>query len=277
MGKQSSQYDKILKENIEAVIPGLMQHILGITAVETEEIPDDIQHTKERKPDVLKKVTDSAGSTFILQVEFQSANDAEMIYRMAEYHVMLERKYKLPVRQFVIFLGPEQPTMTTQLAGSQMQFQFPLIWFAQLDYEHFLHSSKAEEVLLSVLGDFKGDSEERVLRRILTRIEETSGSSFALQRHFNQLRVLAQLRNLGVKLKEVMDSIAKYINEEKDALYLRGFDKGEARGEAKGVEKAKFEFVENLLAKSSLSEEQIADIAGVSVDFVRQVKQPLRR
>lgn len=226
-----------MRENIEAVIPGLMQHILGITAVETEEIPDDIQHTKERKPDVLKKVTDSAGSTFILQVEFQSANDAEMIYRMAEYHVMLERKYKLPVRQFVIFLGPEQPTMTTQLSGSQLQFQFPLIWFAQLDYEHFLHSAKAEEVLLSVLGDFKGVSEEQVLRQILTRIEETSGSSFALQRHFNQLRVLAQLRNLGVKLKEVMDSIAKYINEEKDALYLRGFDKGEARGEAKGMEK----------------------------------------
>ncbi len=273
MGKQVSQYDKILKENIEAVIPGLMQHILGITAVDTEEIPDDIQHTKERKPDVLKKITDSAGSTFILQVEFQTANDTEMIYRMAEYHVMLERKYKLPVRQFVIFLGPEQPSMATELAGTHLQFRYPLIWFAQLDYEHFLHSAKVEEVLLSVLGDFKGDSEEQVLRRILARVEETSSSSFALQRHFNQLRVLSQLRNLGVKLKEVMDSIAKYINEEKDALYLRGFDKGEARGEERGEQKAETRFVQNLLGKLSLSDEQIADIAGVSVEFVLQVKQ----
>lgn len=33
MGKQVNQYDKILKENIEAVIPGLMQDVLGITAV----------------------------------------------------------------------------------------------------------------------------------------------------------------------------------------------------------------------------------------------------
>jgi len=42
MGKQVSQYDKIFKENIEAVIPSLMQNILGITAIESEELPDDI-------------------------------------------------------------------------------------------------------------------------------------------------------------------------------------------------------------------------------------------
>jgi hypothetical protein len=55
---QANQYDKIFKENIEAVIPSLMQNILGINAVLSEELPDDIQHTKERKPDVLKKITD---------------------------------------------------------------------------------------------------------------------------------------------------------------------------------------------------------------------------
>lgn len=71
MGKQANQYDKIFKENIEAVIPGLMRNILGITAIESEELPDDIQHTKERKPDVLKKITDSEGNTYVLQIELQ--------------------------------------------------------------------------------------------------------------------------------------------------------------------------------------------------------------
>lgn len=69
--KQSSQYDKIFKENIEAVIPALMQKVLGITAVQSEELPDDLLHTKERKPDVLKKVTDEWGEIFILQIECQ--------------------------------------------------------------------------------------------------------------------------------------------------------------------------------------------------------------
>lgn len=87
MGKQASQYDKIFKENIEAVMPSLMQNILGITAVSSEELPDDIQHTKERKPDVLKKTTDSQDITYVLQIEFQVADEPKMVYRMAEYYV----------------------------------------------------------------------------------------------------------------------------------------------------------------------------------------------
>lgn len=269
MGKQANQYDKILRENIEAVIPSLMRNILGITAVESEELPDDIQHTKERKPDVLKKITDSAGSTFILQIEFQVADEVEMVYRMAEYHIMLERRYKLPIRQFVVFLGITQPTMPTQLNGDHLKFDFPLIWFARLDYELFLYSERPEEIILSILADFKGVNSQHALRRILHRIEETSDTTFTLQRHFNQLRILAQLRNLGIQLKEAMDSIAQYINEEKDALYLRGLDKGKAKGE----EKANIRFIKSLLTKMSLTAEQVADIVGVSVEFVKQVEQ----
>ncbi len=66
--KHASQYDKIFKENIEAVIPSLIANLLHIDAVESEEIPDDVQHTKERKPDVLKKITDSGGNIFVLQI-----------------------------------------------------------------------------------------------------------------------------------------------------------------------------------------------------------------
>jgi hypothetical protein len=74
MGKQASQYDKIFRENLEAVIPGLIRTVLGIKAVETEELPDDLQHTKERKPDVLKKITDDQGNVFVLHLEFPDSN-----------------------------------------------------------------------------------------------------------------------------------------------------------------------------------------------------------
>ena len=64
--RQSSQYDKIFKKNIEAVISSIMENVLDIAVISVEELPDDIQHTKERKPDVLKKVTDTKGDTFVL-------------------------------------------------------------------------------------------------------------------------------------------------------------------------------------------------------------------
>ena len=39
--RQPAQYDKIFKENIEAVISSIMQNVLEITAVSVEELPDD--------------------------------------------------------------------------------------------------------------------------------------------------------------------------------------------------------------------------------------------
>ena len=45
--RQVNQYDKIFRENIEAVISSIMKNMLEITAVSMEELPDDVQHTKE--------------------------------------------------------------------------------------------------------------------------------------------------------------------------------------------------------------------------------------
>ncbi len=69
----------------------IVRDVLGLDITQSEEIPDDMQHTKERKPDALKKVTDATGHTYVLQVEFQTADEKEMVYRMAEYSVMLMR------------------------------------------------------------------------------------------------------------------------------------------------------------------------------------------
>ena len=95
------------------------------------------------------------------------------------------------------------------------------------------------------------------------RIKETTKGEFSLNRYFNQLRVLAQLRNLELNLKNAMDSIAEYIREERDVLFLRGLDKG------------KESFVKYLLNEGNKTFEQIADITGVSVDFVKAVHQQL--
>ena len=265
--RQSSQYDKIFKENIEAVISSIMQNILEITAVSMEELPDDIQHTKERKPDTLKKIIDDKGNTFVLQIEFQVKDEDEMVYRMGEYYFMLERKYKLPVKQFVIFLGSDNPKMPTELDRERLKFSYPLVSLSTLDYHIFLNSDKPEEIILGILANFKGENPENALKQILVRVKETTKGDFSLNRYFNQLRVLAQLRNLELNLKNAMDSIAEYIKEERDVLFLRGLDKGQQTEQMK--------VVTNLIQKLNLPFEQIADIAGVTVDFVKSVHRQL--
>ena len=72
---------------MEAALPGIVEHVLGLHIVSSEELPDDIQHTKERRPDVLKKVTDNTGKIYVLHIEYQAANERDMAYRMAEYRL----------------------------------------------------------------------------------------------------------------------------------------------------------------------------------------------
>ena len=54
----AQDYDKILKENMEALILPLADQLLGLSLGATEELPDDLQTTLERKPDLLKRVTE---------------------------------------------------------------------------------------------------------------------------------------------------------------------------------------------------------------------------
>ena len=106
--EQGSMYDKVFKENMEGTLPDIIKDVLHLRIVKSEEIADDIQHTKERKPDLLKRVEDDQGKVFILHIEYQRDNEKNMAFRMAEYSIMLQRKYGLPVTQFVIYIGAIQ-------------------------------------------------------------------------------------------------------------------------------------------------------------------------
>jgi hypothetical protein len=77
------------------------------------------------------------------------------------------------------------------------------------------------------------------------------------------VRVLSQLRNLDLKLKTVMDSIANLISEERDVLYIRGQEKEQTK------------FVTNLLSQTDFGLEKIANLANVTVEFVKDLKDKL--
>lgn len=266
--KQINQYDKILRENLEAALPGLIKNLLGIHAVYTEELPDDIQHTKERKPDVLKKVTDKNGETFVLHLEFQVEDEPEMVFRMAEYFIMLFRCYKLPVHQFVIYIGGSIPRMPDRFVSERMHFTYTLITLSGIDYKLLLASESPEENMLSILADLGRSSQQRAIESIVRQVIANSKGDFSKLRRLQQLRVLAQLRNLAPESLSIMDSIAHLITKEKDILYRMG--------ERDGMEKSKEEIVRNLLLNTDFTIPRIAALVNVKEYFVRKIKKALK-
>ncbi len=275
MTKQRNQYDKIFKENIEAAIPGLIERLLGIRALTSEELPDALQHTREREPDVLKKIKDTNGDIFILQVEFQVTDESEMVYRMAEYYLMLYRKYQLEVAQYVLYLGEKPPGMCTKLETRKMTFRFPLITLSEVDYRLFLASNQPEEVIFALLGDFGSDRPEEALGNIIRRVEETTQSDFALKRKWVQLRILSQLRSLVIQTGKLMEGISTFFKEENDILYKRGIEKGIATGMSRQELLDKRAFTISLIRETTFDNGKIARLTGVAPAFVQHVREEI--
>lgn len=262
---QGSQYDKIIRENLEVTLPMIVHDVLNLDVLVSEELPDDVQHTKERKPDSLKKITDTDGNTYVLQVEFQLEDEKEMVYRMAEYNIMLMRKYRLPIKQYVIFLKEKKPGMPTFLDTPNHKYNYNLILITEIDYKLFTKSSNIEVKMLGILANFGKQNNQEVINYILKELKPLIKGDFATSRYFNQLRILSQLRT-GIKLEfeNTMQSISTFFKEEDDFFCCKV--------ERETKEKMSHAFVKNLIVKLGFTDKQAADFVEVDVDFVKKVR-----
>ncbi|TKC63961.1 hypothetical protein FBD94_06355 [Pedobacter hiemivivus] len=223
---QGNMYDKLFKENIQQNLSGIVKHVLSLDVTTIEVLNEDVQYTKERKTDLLTKVIDKNGNTYLLHVEYQTNNYRNMHYRMAEYSIMLQRKYKLPVKQFVIYIGPGKANMPTVIDTKDHKFRYTMTSLSAVDYRLFLKSDAIEEKMLAVLGNIDPQDSVFVLEEIVKAIKYNVASGLSTDRYLQQLHVLVKLRNLGDKLEEVMINVADFFKEEEDPLFRRGHKKG---------------------------------------------------
>jgi len=259
---------------MEGALPGLIKNLLHINVAHSEELPDDIQHTKERKPDVLKKITDQSGKQFVLHIEFQAKNEPDMALRMAEYFIMLLRKYKVPVRQYVIYIGSDPPTMTDHIRSGPMNFAYQLITLSSIDYHLLLQSTRPEEKILAILANFEHDDPESAIKAIANQVIHASHGDFSSRRHINQLRILAQLRKFDHKILTMLDDLKGLFTVENDIFYRYGEMKGEKKA-AQKINARNQRIVKKLLRKTDFSIAEIAGLVEVSQYFVRKVKKTL--
>jgi beta-xylosidase len=138
--QENRQYDKIFKENIEHIFLAFCQRYLQIEIEKTEEIKDKLQTTIEREPDFLKIIYPKNQEKFILQIEFQTKNEEGMLLRMREYHAILTKKYKITMKQIVLYLGETPSKMPTRLEEKDIFKGFDLLSLHNIDYKNFVNS-----------------------------------------------------------------------------------------------------------------------------------------
>ena len=267
-----NNYDKIIKENIERLILPIAERLLGIYVGELEEIPDDLQVTLERKPDFTKKTVDQHGKPFILHLEFQVDDVRTMVLRMQTYKALLQKKYPLPVEQFVIYLGKKRPkmkhTLRDLIEGEKTDYAFTLINIQDYNYRTLLASDVPEEIMLAILSDFQNEDPTEVVRQVLERLLKASADKTKLQRYIRQLTVLAQLRSLREETQKQIRTMPITFDITKDSLYIQG----KQEGKEEGKEEEKKKLIISFLKTTNLSVAEIAQAAEVSQKYVKELQ-----
>lgn len=188
-----------------------------------------MSRTREREVDFLYKIFDKNGKVSILHLEFQTKNDKEMLARIQEYHALIYRKHKFPIRHIVIYLGKRKSTMKNKLEPDLIFSGFDIINLTEIDPDQLINTQVPEMVIMALLGDFKRDQLEKILYDIVEKLKSLVDSKDLISKYINQLLILARIRNLQMIISQKLDTMPISYDVEKDGLYLRGVEKGTAQ------------------------------------------------
>lgn len=253
--------------------------------------PDDVellnteqQRVEDRRADLVVKLKYRNQQSFILHVEIQNSNEPLMPLRMMRYYTDIALQHpKLPIEQYVIYIGKRPLRMPAQVQGKDWVYRYRLIDMRTIDSEIFIAQDNPDALLLAVLCDFKGRDAQQMVNYIVLRLQELfKDDSKQFQDYFMMLDLLSGNRDLQGQVKEANEMLTR-IDIEKSAIYQIGLERGVVNGIEKGIEKGikkgieKGKFAEKLeMAKVMLQEgfelSMIAKITGLSETEILQLK-----
>ncbi len=270
--KEGNAFDKIMKEIIEKIFRPLVEERLGVKIAKSIPLKEKMQTTVELEMDFFYEILPEQGEPFILHLEFESGDNQEMVYRVGEYHGMSLRRKKLPIKHIVIYLGADEPTMRTELKPDEVYKGFDLLNVRGLDTDKLLSSQIPEVVLIAILSNYKAEQTETVLRLIIKKLKTLVDNKRVFKKYINQLMMLSRLCKIEALTIKISEEMPIHYDIETDTLYLKGNEKGREEGREEEAAKKNHLFVCNLLLDTDHSDEKIARLAGVTLQYVQKVR-----
>jgi predicted transposase/invertase (TIGR01784 family) len=269
-------YDRIFKENAERMFIPLIEEQLDIKIIAFEPLQEKIHRTIQREMDFFCKITTDDHQQRLLHIEFQTQDDQEMIFRMAEYHGLALRKYRLPIKHIAIFLGTGKAKMKTRLNDEETFEGFDLINIHELNTTQLLSSQIPEVVQLAILSNYEAERTEAILRLVVMRLKDMCKEAGELAKNLTQLILLSRLRKLEEVTAKIIQEMPITYDIQQDSLYKQGIEKGIAKGIEKGIEEGIRKIAIRCFHQKK-SPEETALITGLTIDEVEKIWQKIPR
>ena len=257
------QKDISTKETIKTITEDISKYILNLEVSEIEFVDKELQRVEKREADIVAKCLVN-GEEAILHIEIQNDNDATMPKRMLRYYTDITLRFdKLPVYQYLIYIGKPKLSMSDGIKGESIDHKYNLIDMHTIDCEKFIEMDTPDALVLSVLCDFKDKDALDILLYITKRLEELTKDEHTLGKYMLILETLSTNRDLQEKLKEA-EQMLREIKYEQLPSYEIGVERGLQQGMQQGVSQGTLQTAITLIQKFRLSIEDVAKELNIS-------------
>ena len=255
MGKK----DIISKRILKILVRDFANYLFRLPVVEVTLLDTQTQRVEERRADLLAQVTLPDGESFLLHIEIQNDNQANMPGRMMRYLSDIVLDYPgQPVRQYLVYIGKDSLTMADGLDMPDFRYRYRVVDMHQVDCEDFLRQDSPDAWVLAILCDFNDRLPREIIHVILTRLARHFGENPPrLREYVDMLDILASNRDFNIDIFEELKMLA--IDVEKLATYQLG-----AHNQALEIAKKMLE--------AGLNPGQVASLTGLTPEEVEQLK-----
>ena len=268
--------DLISKQLLRQLIVDFGNQLFGLNIIEAELLSSEQARVEDRRADLVARVKNREGKSYILHVELQNDNQKHMPLRMMRYYTDLALEHEgEEIEQHLLYIGKAPLTMSDHVRAREWRYCYKIMDMRQLDSEHFLRSGNPDALVLAILCDI-GDEPEPVVAHIVEELRRLHGDQLdSLRNSLLKLENLARNRNLQNSVKEKSKMI---VNIEELATYQEGLERGQVQGREEGREQGREqgqeqerqEIVLRLLDK--FLPEQVAELSGVPIEKIKAIQ-----
>ncbi len=185
-------YDIALKTLLLRSASLFLGQVSGASSARWSDV--ELVNMENRRVDLLGETE----SGELIQLEFQSTNDRQMLRRMAEYSWAIQRQFGRMPRQTVVYIGRRQMRMKTEFHGPDQWFRYKLVDIRDLDGDELIRSGDTSDSIVAVLARLS--DRRAAVRKILNRISALD--PVAREEGLRILTLLSGLREMEQVVRE---------------------------------------------------------------------------
>ena len=254
--------DLISKQLLRQLAVDFGNQLFGLNIVEVELLSSEQPRVEERRADLVARVKNREGKSYILHVELQNDNHKHMPLRMMRYYTDLALEHEgEEIEQHLLYIGKAPLTMPDHVQAPEWRYCYNVLDMRRLASEDFLRSENPDALVLAILCDMGKREPDAVVTHIISELRRLHGSKIDnLNDSLLKLETLAENRNLQNLVKEKYKMI---VNIERLASYQEGVE----RGQEQERQKLLLKFLDKL------PPERVAEFSGVPLEKIKAIQE----